>query len=300
MSIFVISVVVWLLLVFLSVTEGIEKNWQKKLTSLHAPIQITPTNEYYSSYYYLADTVSEASGYTTKNIKEKLQATISDPYQPKFDSEIPSNFPIPDRKEDGSLKDPTKEAFALLQNLQSSHSGLAYEDFEVTGALLKLELIRGFPKTTKSVLTQASYISSFSEKNPNWDEIFIKPENKDISHLLQQSGQEDSTIQRILQNLEIQKVQIPRNKRVPASLIDNKEFVAFAEKKNGKISAVFLPQEKSRSLDPSLEKGVLVTSNQRTLFINNKNEEILVDAPIFLDSPAVLEVKQTRLFKVET
>ncbi|MCX6989569.1 MAG: ABC transporter permease, partial [Chlamydiae bacterium] len=52
MSVGVISLVVWLVLVFLSVTEGMEKNWLKKLTDLNAPLKITPTKKYFSSYYY--------------------------------------------------------------------------------------------------------------------------------------------------------------------------------------------------------------------------------------------------------
>src|SRR3989304_8262728 len=77
-SIFVISIVVWLILVFLSVTNGIEKNWISKLTSLNAPTRITPTSDYYSSYYYLADTISSNSDYSTKTIKEKYLSEKSD------------------------------------------------------------------------------------------------------------------------------------------------------------------------------------------------------------------------------
>ena len=61
MSVFVISLVVWLVLVFLSITSGIEKNWLSKLTSLHAPIRISPTEEYYQSYYYNIDSISSKS-----------------------------------------------------------------------------------------------------------------------------------------------------------------------------------------------------------------------------------------------
>ena len=43
MSVGVIALVVWLVLIFLSVTEGIEKNWLEKLTSLNAPLRINPT-----------------------------------------------------------------------------------------------------------------------------------------------------------------------------------------------------------------------------------------------------------------
>src|SRR5277367_6791475 len=71
LSVGVISLVVWLVLVFLSVTEGIEKNWLSKLTALNAPIRITPTEHYYSSYYYLIDGCSAGSQFSHKNIAEK-------------------------------------------------------------------------------------------------------------------------------------------------------------------------------------------------------------------------------------
>ena len=61
MSVLVISLVVWLVLVFLSVTAGIERNWLQKLTALHAPIRLSPTEEYYGSYFYQIDAVSAAS-----------------------------------------------------------------------------------------------------------------------------------------------------------------------------------------------------------------------------------------------
>ena len=55
MSVAVISLVVWLVLVFLSVTAGIEKTWLSKLTSLYAPLRISPTENYYRSYFYQID-----------------------------------------------------------------------------------------------------------------------------------------------------------------------------------------------------------------------------------------------------
>lgn len=70
-SILVISVVVWLIVVFFSVTTGLTNGWLDKLTSLTAPIRITPTKEYYQSYYYLADGISSDSDYSHKTIGEK-------------------------------------------------------------------------------------------------------------------------------------------------------------------------------------------------------------------------------------
>lgn len=95
MSIFVISLVVWLLVLFLSVTEGIEKNWLKKLTALNAPIRLIPTDDYFNSYYYQVDSISAKSGYSHKSIGEKLISSITDPYEPEIDESIPLYFEAP-------------------------------------------------------------------------------------------------------------------------------------------------------------------------------------------------------------
>ncbi|MFS8562854.1 MAG: hypothetical protein LVR00_00350 [Rhabdochlamydiaceae bacterium] len=95
MSVGVIALVVWLVLIFLSVTEGIERNWLEKLTSLNAPVRITPTPAYYSSYYYLSDSLSSSSHYAPKNIGQKASSLQSDPYNPDIDQEIPLTGPLP-------------------------------------------------------------------------------------------------------------------------------------------------------------------------------------------------------------
>ena len=96
LSVTVISLVVWLVLVFLSVTEGIERNWLQKLTTLNAPVRITPTKHYYSSYYYQIDGIAADSHYAAKNIAEKNKAALSDPYNPSEDGQLPAHFPQPD------------------------------------------------------------------------------------------------------------------------------------------------------------------------------------------------------------
>jgi len=118
LSVIVISLVVWLVLVFLSVTTGIERNWLQKLTSLHAPLRLTPTEYYYHSYFYQTDVVSSASDYTLKTIGEKAESERSDPYSDSADIELPRNWPSPERHQDGRLRDPVKETFALLNNLK--------------------------------------------------------------------------------------------------------------------------------------------------------------------------------------
>ncbi len=159
MSVFVISLVVWLVIVFLSVTTGIEKNWLRKLTALHAPIRLSPTNAYYKSYYYQIDAISMASGYTMKTIGEKALSSKSDPYSPDVDAEIPPFWP----KADGI--DPVKEVFRELEEL-----GLPFQDYEIGGALLKLNRHSG------AVISQMSYLLSYPDKNPHFHTLILESE----------------------------------------------------------------------------------------------------------------------------
>ncbi|MEM8727857.1 MAG: FtsX-like permease family protein [Chlamydiota bacterium] len=185
MSVGVISLVVWLVLVFLSVTDGIEKNWLKKLTSLNAPITVTPTEDYYRSYYYQVDGISQESDYTYKSIGEKVASPLTDPYRPDSDQEIPKRWPEKLCNTVGSTKDLVKETFHILQGLN-----LTAQDYEISGAVLKLRMIRPqgipFSKTQQKkqgYLTQVSYISTFSGKNPELPGLLEPPRVEDLNHL---------------------------------------------------------------------------------------------------------------------
>ncbi len=180
LSLFVISIVVWLLLLFLSITEGIEKTWLSKLTSLNAPIRITPTEEYYNSYYYQIDGLASSSNYSLKSIGEKLRAEKSDPYQPDLDEELPYYWPIKDSKE----IDPVKAAFNSFDLVKGKVPNLVAEDYEVAGTLMRLELIRPQSKNLQSFLTQVSYVATYPKTPSHFKEIIQKPSFADISHLL--------------------------------------------------------------------------------------------------------------------
>lgn len=167
LSVCVIALVVWLILVFLSVTAGIEKKWLHKLTALYAPIRISPTDEYFSSYYYQIDRLSAASSYSLKTIGEKAVATASDPYNPRKDREVPRRVKEPDRLPDGTLKDPVHLAYAALQELF-----LPFQDYEMSGALLRVEMPR---EEGTSYLSQVSYLMSIADKNPLFPSLLLEP-----------------------------------------------------------------------------------------------------------------------------
>lgn len=191
MSVAVISLVVWLLLLFLSVTEGMERGWLERLTALNGPLRITPTENYYNSYYYQIDSVSSASGYSPKTIGEKWQAQKSNPYTPELDEETPSHWPKAELNPDGSLKDPVKEAFSALQEVQKKFPDLFFQEYELSGALLRLQMLRSDSSVTgvrgnvsENFLTQVSYLSSFSDKSPYLRPLLLPLTVQDLAQLL--------------------------------------------------------------------------------------------------------------------
>lgn len=192
-SILVIALVVWLIVVFFSVVNGLEKNWVDKLIALTAPVRITPTEEYYNSYYYLADSISEASDYSTKSLQEKLAATKTDPYNPEADEELPKGWAAPDRNSDGSLKDIVKLAFQAI-NETKGIAGLQASDYELTAGNLRLRLIRDTtpqkytsnfvePLKNQAFLSQTAYIGSFDPTNHSLANSILPYTMEDLSNV---------------------------------------------------------------------------------------------------------------------
>lgn len=189
-SILVIALVVWLIVVFFSVTNGLEKSWIQKLITLTAPIRITPTEAYYQSYYYQVDGISEASDYSLKTIGEKRKSALTNPYNPSFDEETPSYWKAPDLNTDGSLKDLTKKAFVAIESLPKS-LGLSVSDFEMTAANLRLRLVRdlkanfGQNEKTQAFLSQAAYLGSFDPDHLELTKTLLPTTMGDLTNLLE-------------------------------------------------------------------------------------------------------------------
>lgn len=276
MSIAVISLVVWLVLIFLSVTEGIEKSWLQKLTSLNAPIRITPTNYYYHSYYHHIDTISSLSGYTHKSLKEKLLSEHSDPYNDEEDQEIPSFWPKPDLKEDGSFKDPVKLAFDCFDTMKTSHPDLVAQDYEITGALMKLRLIRPISLVSGSIgddkqsfLTQMSYIASFSEKSPFFHELIIPPSAEDVAHLfyLSSLSADDATLD--LPKSTTHSKPFLLQKKLQGLFTNLKGFTAVPSTPHFKISENYLKEGTTLQATAVLNEGRII----HFLIPNKKSKE---------------------------
>jgi len=256
MSVSVIALVVWLLLVFLSVTDGIEKNWLEKLTSLNAPVKITPTRAYFSSYYYLSDTVSAASGFEAKSIGQKAESPRSDPYDPASDAEMPPYWPAPDKNPDGTLKDPVKTAYAILDGMKE----VSYQEFEVSGAMLKLQMLRSEAAAmtvkgseSQSFLTQVSYIASFADKSPYVQSLVLEPSVKDLNQLFflaNQEGEFARAAQNLVENVDVLEVKPSHAPwRLPFALLpEDKPLLGEAHERGGFIAHIMLSENGKQQL----------------------------------------------------
>lgn len=187
-SILVIALVVWLIVVFFSVTYGLERNWIDRLIALTAPVRISPTDAYYNSYYYHIDSISSASGYAHKSIGEKRASEKSDPYDPYQDEEVPAFWAKPDRDAQETLRDPVKEVFAAIDKIRDV-PGLKASDFEMTMANLRLQLMRKDGSAgQQGTISQATYLGSFDPENDALQGALLPVTNDDLSHLLSVSG----------------------------------------------------------------------------------------------------------------
>ncbi len=322
LSVAVISLVVWLVLVFLSVTEGIERNWLQKLTTLNAPLRITPTEQYYSSYYYQIDSVSSNSQYALKNIAEKVQAAAADPYNPSEDGQLPAHLTQPDLSSDGTLKDPVKGLFSLLAQLKKTRPDLVYQDFELSGALMRLQLLRPGSgmrgDEAQGYLTQVSYLASLPDQCPGLSSILLPPTEKDLNHLLYLAGQstdlsrQDSPmltlkadkemsqgrIQRILQNVTVEQLK-PRYPfwQIPYTLLPhNRVFEGQAHFRNDRLSRIDIPTDSARTI-PS-QSRVKIWKEGSDLILEDRSgrkEKISVHTPLLADGPLQLNVEESFL-----
>lgn len=300
LSVAVISLVVWLVVLFLSVTEGIESNWLDKLTSLNAPIRIKPTEAYFSSYYYNIDKYSAASHYLSKSLGEKARSLVSDPFDAEFDECLPLSVGKPDQHPKGSFIDPVKELTSSLENLQ-----LVYQDVEMCGALMQLELIRKETDSfdspeVSSQLTNVSYLASFPNLNPTINSLLLEPTEEDLTHLIYMHSRNKDCSPDWLKHFQIYSAS-PTSEvwKIPSYMLPEKSpLEARAYKRDNSISHFLVSTSIDKPTGETLERR-----GKRIFYKQGSNPEIPldVDTPLFTVGPInldVIEIKEKLLFLV--
>lgn len=263
-STLVIALVVWLIVVFFSVKDGLESSWIDKITALTAPVRIIPTDKYYHSYYYLSDTISGNSDYTAKTIGEKFLSAATDPYDPSLDEETPQEWQSPDLDKDGKVKDLVKAVFLATGSLKDI-DGIKATDYETTVANLRLRLLRNIQDRdvqSQQFLEQASLVGSFDADTASMGKALVQPRAIDFNHLLHMQTISSDNIkeetpsaihtlnvanlqgrlQNFFQTIEITALKTPaRGWNLPTKLVANAELQAVALFKDHKIIKIMIP-----------------------------------------------------------
>lgn len=153
-SIGVISLVVWLSIVFISVMHGLEQRWIGDLSRLHSPVKVIPSDDYYGSYYYQVDSHSQQSQYSFKTLGEKLSSPSSDPYDPHIDFSLPQEFPLPERDAHGEVRDLVKDSVSAFRPvLRAYHADLL--EFQEGMGYVSMDLAlakKGDPRTFSQLI----------------------------------------------------------------------------------------------------------------------------------------------------
>lgn len=281
-SVLVISLVVWLVVLFLSVTEGIEKKWVEELVALNAPVRMAPTDAYYQSYYYQIDRVSSASNYSSKTIGEKLASLEVDPYDPEFDAELPLSFPSPDLYESGTLKDVVKEGW--LAALTLKEAGARPQEYEVSFGNLRLSLLREESEDSlrQTHLNQVSYVASLDSENGRLSRLLLQPSAGDFNNLLNTFffETEGSSLSMLAQNIalffdpiETLVLQTKEHFPLPASLYPQSGHLkGIGLIRSGKVQKIVIPSSVKQlaALEKSLSKKGFETDRVGISFEQNQ------------------------------
>lgn len=139
-STLLIALVLWLGLLFLSLTESMERKWKDQLFRYCSPLKVELTKDYFDSWYYQSDLFSQTAGYQPRPLAEKMA-------QPWLFSAS--------EEEMGDLAADERVQKDLLGELQQicAHHGVMAQPFEVGAAMIDL-------KTAKGYMTSLSYFQS--------------------------------------------------------------------------------------------------------------------------------------------
>jgi lipoprotein-releasing system permease protein len=233
--------------------------------------------------------------------------------------EIPSYIPKPALKEDKTLLDPVKEAFYAL----GKYKNLKFQDFEVSGALMRLNMHRYlksdfslFENERVSFLSQISYLLSLANKNPNLSALILEPKVDDLNNILDHlevnliPSREDTpkfekdlsfkesnqNFLKFFNNVDIKEVITKKSLKIPKKFLEKdflgkKQITAYAYLNGNKISKIVIPKDLEQKFS-TLKKGKILFENEKLFFyLSEKKYEILKSIEIFIPSSTILKSK---------
>ena len=308
MSVGVITLVVWLVLLFLSVLGGIEKGWLTKLTAMHGPVRVTPKEAYYHSHYYQIDSLSNTSNYSLKSLGEKLATERTNPYLPDVDASLPPYFPQPEVDGNGELRDLAKEALETISDVP----GVTAHEYATAGALMRLRPIRFSPngEQHQGMLTQATYLTSIAEGGAQQRRLIEPITAADIEHLAERGQSEGAHLlsdrdmgapaterrsfqtwmRRLLAHTTVSEWRLADETHLPHTLISEGMRLrgAASLSENGSIDRIYIEHEHPLRKTSDLLLGELIRLDGKLMFNVGEASYEVGKAPLELTSPLAL------------
>lgn len=257
----VICVVLWLLFVFVSITQSIENQWLSKMTALSAPVRIKPSKSYFESYFYRIDEYAQSSHYRLKSLKEKLNSLHSDPFDPETDENI-AHLPLAHKDAQGELIDPVKKLFAILETKKTQCS---FDEYALSAGALHLNLKK---EAQAQTLNQVLYITSFAKQALAQGQLIDEWELADLNHLFKNESLESHLISLddLLKIAKIETIDIePFTLKLPKNFNLQPNYQALAEyNAEGSIKKLMLlPQKQKQAISsPFLKYGLFHTQDK--------------------------------------
>lgn len=279
-SILVIALVVWLVVVFFSVTNGLTNSWIDKMIALTAPVRVTPTEEYYRSYYHNIDGVSAQADYQTKSLRDKYSYEGGNPYDPTVDEALPSDWNTPVLDANGQPMDLVKEVFASVRHLGSRFHYPSASVFEVGTGQLRLFIDKG----GRSVIEQTVYLGSYDSENKLLMQSILPIKQEDYANIHRSAfrSHDDSLATNYLEKSEdfsraatLKSAQLPNALLyLPNTLFENPTtFKAIGLYKDAVLTKILIPTDEAskdvirrHSMGYTAEPGVLSISKERNFF----------------------------------
>ncbi|MGR3952013.1 MAG: hypothetical protein QRY74_03810 [Chlamydia sp.] len=126
-----ISVVIWAVLVFFSITGQFERRWSEKITALLGPIQIAPTSSYFDLPENRIDTLSHQTGFTPRRFTSLEQSPLFS-WDSNYDEPIPDDcISVQEASTSGNFE---RAALLLKKKLEENHIAVSFCETDILQA----------------------------------------------------------------------------------------------------------------------------------------------------------------------
>lgn len=185
-SIGVVSVVTWLVLVFYSVTEGLEKRWVDQLIQVTGSVRVMPSLSYFQKTDFLIDSYCQTSAYQPTTLIDKVNS-------PSLFSELESEV-LPKYLQEAQSPSWKRPSYRIWKKLENYHPAISLSSsvqLDLTQFRERYQEINPsiFASAGSYRLQQSGYILGFYPQSQPLEKLIELPQIQDLNTLMLSLGQ---------------------------------------------------------------------------------------------------------------